>query len=333
MPSGSMIGIDQGYWHYLCVPNAWSSTDAFRHGLSNLHGTAAIAKIGAPIDLGWLEIYVKNDSTASPTLDMYIFDIVELVEEKPTLYLTWDDANDEHRQVSQHLRAGTKFGGGSLGATFPATFCVPDVLVGTANRLTAQNLRDMYAEGSSFLVHGDGAPSTWSTVAASVMAGEITAFQSRVTTEGWPAAFGTGIAYIGNDHYSNTTDAQLIKAVAEANGITYARGHSAFGSAYPLDMIGDPLKGGATFLIGQAATSVRTAADAEKIMAFMDTCRMSMIANGHGVVPSSPGSIDVLETEFDDIFSAFGAELALGSASRIRVADFVASMRSAGWAP
>ena len=337
-PAGATIGIDQGHWHYYCVPNAWSSTDTLLHAYSNLHATSGVAKVGAPTTLDWLEINVRGDGTASPTLDMYIFDIVELVEEKPTLYFTFDDANDEHYQVAQHMRAGTKFGGGALGSVLPCSFAIPEVLVGTANRLTGANLREMVSLGASLMTHGDGpsppSGATWSAYTTAQMAGEITAFQSLVSTESWNAAYGKSLAYMGNDFYRGTTDAgagEVIKDIAGDNGITFGRGHPAWGAAYPLSMIADPLKGPATCLIGQGATSIRTSANAETLMAFMNLCKMSVVINGHGVVPSSPGAIDLLETEFDDVFSAFGAEVALGAASRIRVADLLSDAAALGY--
>lgn len=337
-PAGSTIGIDQGHWQYYCAPNAWSSTNALLHQYSNLFATPATGKTGSPTTLDWLEINIRGDGTASPTLDMYIFDIVEFVEEKPTLYLTFDDANDEHLQVCQHLRAGTKFGGGSLGAALPCSFAIPDVLVGGAGRVTLANLRTMVGLGASLMVHGDGPSppnaSTWSAHTTAQMAGEITAFQSRATTEGWPAAYGKAIAYIGNDFYRATTDASagvIIKDVAGTNGVTFCRGHPFFGAAYPLYAVADTLKGPSTCLIGQGSAAINTAAQAETLMNFMDICRMSVVINGHGVVPSAPGAIDLLESEFDDVFGAIGAEVALGAASRIRVADLIADATALGY--
>jgi hypothetical protein len=162
----------------------------------------------------------------------------------------------------------------------------------------------------------------WDGATTAEMAGEIQTFQSRVDTEGWDSAFKKTIAFIGNNIAEDTLDGDRIIDVAADNGCILNRGTTSWGYGYSLGALDDGLKGMGFVQLGQGSNSINTAAEAEIILDFMDKSTLSCVVMGHGVVPSAPGAIDILETEFDAVMGAFADELVVAT-PRIRVADFI----------
>jgi hypothetical protein len=277
----------------------------------------------------WVSIGVQGDELATPAspLVLYLLDMVELRDAaEPTLYMRWDDALTEHRQVSAHLRAGTRFGGGSLAAPLPSTFAIIGGLVDTAGYLATQELRDMVAEGSTLATHG--VSGSWSTKSDAEIEADIEPFFAMVDAEGWSPAFKKAIAFPGNDNHKKSLDGTLLSDLLKSLGLTFNTGHAAFGWGFSLGAPGDPMNTAALITLGQTTgTHITSAADMETVIAFMARTGLSLILMGHGV-RATPGSIDITETVFDAIMGVIADEM-VAAAPRVRVADLIGDARRA----
>ncbi len=120
---------NDGLFQVVCVPYA-APAGTLGALLSNID-----AVTGQPLagKLQWFLNYIKGDAAASTSnpLVIYLLDVVEIAESKPTLYFRWDDATKDHRAVSSHMRNGTKFGGGVLARPLPSTFGIIPAFVGS----------------------------------------------------------------------------------------------------------------------------------------------------------------------------------------------------------
>lgn len=312
--------IQPGNFRTVLVPASWRSATGLRRTLSYIAAAAGSPEAG---DLEWIEIQVKGDATASAEtpLVVYLLDIAEVYEQTPTVYFRFDDSADEHRAVSLHMRAASKFGGGSLATSLPVNFCVIPENIDSPERLTTQNLRDMVAEGSSLAVHGTG--STWSTKSDAQIVATMNLMRSLVTTESWDAKFGDTITFPGNDFSRKTTDGTRLKDLAASNGFKLNTGHASFGYGFIMRAMEDPLNGAAVIAINPSShLEVGNAVDATTLIEHMTASGLSIVLMGHQV-----GAGGIAEADFDAVMGKLADEIANG---RIRTADIVTDAGAAG---
>jgi hypothetical protein len=328
-PSVTSIGAQPGNFHTVVVPSVAAANAVGTLARTLSHVSAALVGTPAAGNWTWSEIDIRGDAaaTSGDPLVLYLIDIVEIVESTPTLYFRWDDGADEHRSVSEHMRKGARFDGGRLARPLPSTFCIIDQIVGTTGYLTAQDLRAMAAEGSTFSIHGISG--SWSAYTDAQITGEVEAFRSRVGAEGWRSAFKKALTFPGNDNFDSTLSGTHLATLAKSLGATFNTGHSSFGYGFSFGALGDPMNTAAVLTLGQSsATAAGSAADAETILSFMNTSKLSLVLMGHGVT-ASPGSIDLTPDQFDAMMTVFADE-AVKAAPRVRVADLIADAVRAG---
>lgn len=319
------VGMQPGNCRNVIVPTRWTSSAGLQKTLSNI---TAVGGTPDSRDLEWIEMYVRGDAAAAAEnpLVIYILDISEIYEPLPKLYFRFDDSTADHRAVSQHMRAGTKFGGGSLATPLPATFCLIPSTIDVENFLSLSDLRVMVAEGSTLGVHGTGW--SWSNNSDAQIEAEISGMRAVFTSEGWPATWGQTVTFPGNDNFRESTNGTRIIDLAAAEGMKLNTGHSHFGYGFAMGAMDDPLAGPSIITLGNSsATAVGNATDAETLMAHMAASGLSMVLMGHRV--GTTGENDVSEATFDEVMSAFATEIASGT-PRIGTADLIADAEAAG---
>lgn len=298
---------------------------------------ANCAKVGTPVNLDYMLWGMVGSSLGDTTL--YIFDVVEIIEDQPRVYFTADDGYDEHAEVSEHMRNATTFAGGNLARTLPCTFGIIDSLVDSgANYVTSAELRTMQGEGSTLGCHG---ATGWDTVTTAAMTTEITDWQARVATESWPTAFAEFVTYPENNMYGETTSSDLIIQVARDNGLKANRGGPFFGMGLTVDDILTDTDSSMNFGTGivefgqpsgtsSNAARVNSAASAEEVMDFMDETGLPVCMVMHQVPLSGATGNQINEPEWDAAMEEFADELVLGSSSRISTADYQADLIASG---
>jgi hypothetical protein len=315
---------NDGLFQVVCVPITAGSAGTLAAHLSNIDAVIGLPQAGK---LQWFQNFVKGDAAASVEnpLVIYLLDIVEIAESKPTLYFRWDDATKDHRAVSSHMRNGTKFGGGPLARPLPSTFGIIPAFVGSG--LTLQDLREMAAQGSEIVIHGYGANgSTWGSPNSSAdMIAEIQAMQAIQAAEGWPMSWRQSVVFPGNNVSSATSDGLRPEAVAESMGLKIGLGGGMTGYGFSFGAMTRPMSSMAVVGFGvTAGRTVANAADAKALIDFLASSRLSIVLMGHVV-----GTGGVAEATFDEVMDVFANELA-SPASRIRTADLVGDAVRAG---
>lgn len=319
-PTLANVGMQPGNFHTTIVPRAWDAgAGTVGRLLSNVAAIGGTPQTG---NMQWIEIDIRGDATAAPAdpLVFYIFDIVAIEEDLPTLYFRWDDGSAGHALVSYHMRTGTKYAGGRFGSPLPSTFCIIEALVDTPGYVTSQDLRNMVSEGSTLCVHGNGA--TWSASSTTQIAEEIGLFWTRCNTENWPGMFKKMVTFPGNDGYNKTTDSVRIKTWAKTLSCEFNSGNAFFGYGFSLQALDDPINCASVVTIGQGATDINTSADIASVAAFMGQSKLSLCLMGHEVVAAAPGALGITYTEFDNMMEAVSLEL-ISPTARFKVSDYV----------